>query len=112
MQEGDKQLVKLMIDSDAAAMLLKLAGGPRKQGEYISTIIRAIASEAGLMDAGAATAVPIELTEVEKADMATLRQGVQQVLQEMRDLRVAFAVRTAALTEELERVKTQLQQQR
>jgi hypothetical protein len=29
-----------MIDADAAALLVQLAGGPRKQGEFLSEMIR------------------------------------------------------------------------
>jgi len=112
MAEGDKQLVKLMIDSDAAAMLLHLAGGPRKQGEYISSVIRAIASESGLTGVGTDKPLLAALSDAEKVDLSSLRQLVQQLIQEMQDLRVAVAVRTAALAEELEQVKAKLQQQR
>ncbi len=31
---------KIYFDEDAAELLLRLAGGPRKQGEYLSELIR------------------------------------------------------------------------
>jgi hypothetical protein len=31
----------LMLDEDGAALLIQLAGGPRKQGTYLSRLIRA-----------------------------------------------------------------------
>ena len=43
MNQPDKEeriAVKLVLDADAAAMLPELAGSPRKQGEYVSKLIR------------------------------------------------------------------------
>jgi hypothetical protein len=36
---------RIVFDEDAAALLLQLAGGPRKQGAYLSTLIRRAARE-------------------------------------------------------------------
>lgn len=36
--------VKLVLDTDAAALLPQLAGSPRKQGEYVSKLIREAAA--------------------------------------------------------------------
>lgn len=41
MAEGGKRDVKLALDEDAADMLLELAGGPRKQGDFVSQLVRA-----------------------------------------------------------------------
>jgi hypothetical protein len=43
-QKGAQREVKLTLDADAADLLLDLAGGPRKQGEFVSKLIRAAAS--------------------------------------------------------------------
>lgn len=44
MQKGDKTEVRLALDTDAAQVLAQLAGSPRKQGEYVSKLIRAAAA--------------------------------------------------------------------
>lgn len=38
--------LNVMIDDDAAALLIRLAGGERKQGAYLSQLIRATAASA------------------------------------------------------------------
>lgn len=38
-----------MIDEDAAELLVQLAGGPRKQGDYLSKMIRAQAQPDALL---------------------------------------------------------------
>jgi hypothetical protein len=42
--DGAKATVKLVMDADAAELLLKLAGSQRKQGEYVSRLVRAAAA--------------------------------------------------------------------
>ena len=37
--------VKLVLDADVAEMLPRLAGSPRKQGEYVSRLIRQAAAQ-------------------------------------------------------------------
>src|SRR5689334_5666783 len=71
-KEGRKE-VKLSLDADAAALLLQLAGSQRKQGEYVSNLIRAVAKQAGLSD----------LEEIQGADVATLRQVVQRLRRDL-----------------------------
>ena len=66
--EGGKQLVKLMLDADAARLLLELAGSSRKQGEYVSRLIRAAALSPNLF------------AQIEQAEVAELRQVLQHVL--------------------------------
>jgi hypothetical protein len=41
---GGQREVKLTLDADAADLLLQLAGSSRRQGEYVSKLIRAAAS--------------------------------------------------------------------
>jgi hypothetical protein len=36
---------RIVLDEDAAVLLLQLAGGPRKQGAYLSALIRRAAGE-------------------------------------------------------------------
>lgn len=71
--------VKLMLDAEAAAMLLELAGSPRKQGEYVSRLIRA------------AFASREALARVDQADVDELRQLVRSVLLEVATLRDQLA---------------------
>jgi len=66
--EGGKQLVKLMLDTDSARLLLELAGSPRKQGEYVSKLIRAAAMS------------PNFLSQIEQAEVSDLRQMLQNIL--------------------------------
>ena len=66
--EGGKQLVKLMLDTDSARLLLELAGRPRKQGEYVSKLIRAAAMS------------PNFLSQIEQAEVSDLRQMLQNIL--------------------------------
>lgn len=68
--EGGKQLVKLMLDADAATLLLQLAGGPRKQGDYVSKLIRAAA--AGQMP-------PVDLLD----RLAALERELSQIRNEL-----------------------------
>ena len=44
LMDGAKATVKLVMDADAAELLLKLAGSQRKQGEYVSRLVRAAAA--------------------------------------------------------------------
>jgi hypothetical protein len=62
----------LMLDEDAAALLIQLAGGPRKQGEYLSRLIRAQAQPGALYQ---------ELSRLE-AELARLRDQVRRQLGE------------------------------
>lgn len=66
MTEGDKVDVKLALDRDAATMLLELAGSQRKQGEYVSQLIRA--AHAGR---------PVRLQVLDR--LAELEQEIQQL---------------------------------
>lgn len=56
--------LNVMLDDDAAALLVQLAGGERKQGAYLSSLIRtaAHAAEQGGQDA-AASEPPADPTE-------------------------------------------------
>lgn len=56
LEEGGEIKVRLSLVADAAALLLKLAGSPRKQGDYLSQVIRAIA-EGRIPDPTVATAI-------------------------------------------------------
>jgi len=47
-EEGKK--VRLTLDPDAAELLLRLAGSTRKQGEYISNLIRLAAKQSNLAE--------------------------------------------------------------
>lgn len=73
-QEGGKQLVKLMLDADAAQMLLQLAGGPRKQGDYVSKLIRLVASG----DLGPAVQMADKLGAVER-ELSELARRVDAI---------------------------------
>ena len=55
-----------MIDEDAAELLLQLAGGPRKRGEYLSALIRERARGAPLLD---------RVSELER-ELAKLRTAI------------------------------------
>ncbi len=73
--EKERREVKLMLDADAAVMLLALAGSQRKQGEYVSRLIRAtFASREAL-------------ARVDQADVDELRRLVRSVLLEVAALR-------------------------
>jgi len=48
--EEGKTKVRLALDSDAAELLLRLAGSPRKQGEYISNLVRMAAKHNNLAE--------------------------------------------------------------
>jgi len=69
------------LDADAAELLVELAGSSRKQGAYLSDLIRAAAA--------ARTAT----IQTEDADLATLRTQVQALANEVARLR-AFVDRS------------------
>jgi hypothetical protein len=62
--------LNVMLDDDAAALLVQLAGGERKQGAFLSTLIRATAaSTTGAPAEGdEAPAVPDDPTEPIRMD--------------------------------------------
>ena len=68
-----------MLDNDAAELLLKLAGGPRKQGDYVSRLIRAVA------------ATQQEAAQLEEASMEELRQIMQGVLVDLAETKTRLA---------------------
>jgi hypothetical protein len=72
--ERGKQVVRLLLDTDAAVLLPKLAGSPRKQGEYVSRLIRDAAERTGII-------------EVEQADLPTLRRLVMGLMREVDELK-------------------------
>ncbi|HMA35708.1 MAG TPA: hypothetical protein VKY74_14680 [Chloroflexia bacterium] len=74
-EKGGRKEVKLMLDGDVAGILMRLAGSPRKQSEYISRLLRA-ASDA--QDA---------LAQVEQAELVEIREILRGVLVELADLR-------------------------
>jgi hypothetical protein len=78
-EKGPRREVKLMLDAEAATMLLELAGSQRKQGEYVSTLIRA------------AFASREALAQVDRADVDELRELVRSVLLEVAALREQLA---------------------
>ncbi len=74
-EKGPRREVKLMLDTEAAAMLLALAGSPRKQGEYVSRLIRAAFTSREA------------LAHVDQADVDELRRLMRSVLLEVAALR-------------------------
>lgn len=72
--EEGKQLVKLVLDADAAAVLPGLAGSPRKQGAYVSALIREAAARRAQEQA-------------EQADAPALRQLVTDLIREVEALK-------------------------
>lgn len=62
--------VTIALDDEAAALLIQLAGGPRKQGVYISRLVRAQARPDSLLT---------ELTRME-TELARLRAEVRRQL--------------------------------
>jgi hypothetical protein len=59
----------VQLDPDAAELLIQLAGSPRKQGEYLSALIREKAREQNIL-AARITALEEELARL-KADVVT-----------------------------------------
>ncbi len=92
-QKGEQKEVRLTLDVDAADLLLRLAGSPRKQGEYVSSLIRMAAKQTNLA----------ELEEIEEPNSAATRTLVHRV---RRDL----TARINALEQELTELKTTRQQ--
>ena len=86
MQKGaTTREVKLTLDADAAELLLQLAGGPRKQGEFVSKLIRAAASRPDL------------LSEIETADIGDLRSMVYKLAQDLAGVQSQLAQMPTAL---------------
>jgi hypothetical protein len=49
-KKGEQIQVKLTLDADVASLLLELAGSPRKQGEFVSKLIREAAARRNAPD--------------------------------------------------------------
>ena len=80
--KGGQVTVKLVLDADAAALLLQLAGGVRSQGKYVSKLVRA----------AAANDLPyLDLTD-------EIRQFEQQVTQQLAELKQRVDRATIAAT--------------
>lgn len=90
--KGEQREVKLTLDAEAAELLLKLAGSPRKQGEYISNLIRQVAKQAD----------PADLEISEESDAVSKTQ-VQRIRREL-------ATRIKTLEEEVSQLKTRINQ--
>jgi hypothetical protein len=70
-----KVVRKIHMDEDAAALLVRLAGSPRKQGEYLSKLLRAQAQPDSLL---------AELARME-SELARLRSEVRRRVGEPSD---------------------------
>lgn len=67
-KKGAPVQVRLTLDPDAADLLLRLAGSPRKQGEYVSSLIRAAAMSSQDSD----PAAPVRQLALQLASQLTL----------------------------------------
>jgi hypothetical protein len=88
LEKGATKEVKLTLDADAAQKLLAMAGSPRKQGDFVSRLIHAAASQ------------PELLSGVENADVEQLRQMVYRLSQDVASVQGQLAQIRAALSEE------------
>jgi len=88
--KGEQREVKLTLDVEAAELLLRLAGSSRKQGEYVSNLIRQAAKQTNFA----------ELEDLEEGDVAPTRSQMQRMRREL-------LARIKALEENVTELKAQ-----
>jgi hypothetical protein len=80
-RKGRQKEVKLTLDADAADLLLELAGSPRKQGEYVSKLVRQAAHGTPLSQS-AGSRLDVESLRLQMLGLSSELQMIARMLAE------------------------------